>query len=154
MFMVAVRTAILIILWLGLMAGASSAVLDDRVSDVLGIMAAFIFGWLFLRWMSNIGGRRTSPRAYRYRGKPTKGEIAQARREYDADRAELARSTGSDYWFDSYGYKRDPYSGEYLYMNRTNTPNGDAFAGWADREIEYDGGEVYADENGNFWREV
>lgn len=148
-----VRTIILIILWLGLMAGASSAVLDDRVADVMGIMAVFILGWGVLGFMSRLGSSGRNPKA-RYRGKITQAELQQMRRDYDTDQLRTARAVDSDFWFDSFGYKRDPYTGDYLYMNRTNTPNGDVFADWADREVEYDGGEVYADQDGNFWREV
>lgn len=150
--MIVVRMIILLILGAGLLAGVGA--LHDNAGPVLLGMVLFVtFGGLLRGYLQSAGSRSSTPR-HRYRGRITKGDIAAMRRDYDADKIKTARAAYSDYYFDSYGYKRDPRSGEYLYMNASNTPNKDAFAGMEGKTVEYDGGDVYQDENGNFWRDV
>lgn len=128
--MLFLRTVILLILWVGLMAGASSAVLDgnNRVFFYFGV---FILGWLTLKFL--LGAIRVS--SPRQLSKPShrfsRREIEVLRKEYDAQQRKLsiATSYGEDVsFFDSYGHKRDALTGEYLYMNLDNAPNGDVFA--------------------------
>ncbi len=147
--MAVIRTIVFLVLWVGLTAGLASLVLDGGVI-VLGSIVIFVV----LAFLIKSAGNSSSVlHEFRYRSKLTKRDVSIMRRDYDNDRRNTALGIGSDYWFDSYGYKRDPYTNAYLYMNSSNTPNGDEFAGTEGKMVEYDGGEVYADADGNFWRD-
>ena len=128
------RTIILIILWVGLMAGVSSAVLDNRVGAVLTVIGTFIVGWLMVGdWIRRARTPRTLPKR-RLQHVYSRWEIAELRDRYDEEQRELALMTptgpyeGDPTYIDSRGYKRDAHTGQYLYMNSTHTPNRDVFA--------------------------